>query len=172
MRQKEIEERLGFVAELQSVLTPMMSCLKTLVKESVKETIANTDVTELQSVLSPIKPCLKTILKESVNEIVANTDVVELQSALSSIKPCLKTLLKECVSEIMAEYKLDMVETAKEYIFQRKAYTYEEAGHCINVSSSTISKLVKDGKLKFIQIGGKRLILASELNKFIEDYGK
>ena len=55
-----------------------------------------------------------------------------------------------------------------EMISDNKVYTPSEVASCLRVSPVTISRSIRDGKLKAFRVGGQWRILGSQVVKYIE----
>ena len=55
-----------------------------------------------------------------------------------------------------------------EMISDNKVYTPSEVASCLRVSPVTISRCIRDGKLKAFRVGGQWRILGSQVVRYIE----
>jgi len=52
---------------------------------------------------------------------------------------------------------------------QRISVSAREAAIITGLSKSTIYKLIADGQLPYVQVGGRRLVMVKDLYKFLTD---
>jgi len=60
------------------------------------------------------------------------------------------------------------VTTTDETPPRKKAYSLREIGELINTGQTKLFELIKTGKLKTRKLGRKRLVLADDLDEFLE----
>jgi excisionase family DNA binding protein len=51
----------------------------------------------------------------------------------------------------------------------RRAFPLDEAGRLLGVSRASLYRQVEEGKLKFIRIGGRTLVPATEIDRIAEE---
>ncbi len=51
----------------------------------------------------------------------------------------------------------------------RKALGVEETAHALGFGRTLIFRLIKEGKLKTIKIGGRRLVLVAEIDRLLSE---
>ena len=75
--------------------------------------------------------------------------------------------LQKSKEEFQTEVKLKQLKVVSIEDVQKKTYlTIKEVCLLMNISESTIRKLIKNGDLKTIRVGKKHFLLKSELNNF------
>lgn len=61
-----------------------------------------------------------------------------------------------------------MTDTLRVSPIPRMALSLEESGQAIGLCSKTVSKLVTDGRLRAVQVGTRRLIPISEIQRWLD----